>query len=86
MRRVRGEFGSVFQAPEAGVEDPSPGSAGKPDLFHAFQATPLPVLPLAPGLAVAAGDGLAEPERVSRQVQRRVGVSRPAGRPTALHA
>ena len=34
---------------------------GKPDLYHAFQATLLPVLPLAPGLAVAVRDGLAEP-------------------------
>ncbi len=31
---------------------------GKPDLYHAFQATLLPVLPLAPGLAVAIRDGL----------------------------
>ncbi len=33
--------------------------AGKPDLYHAFQATLLPLLPLAPGLAVAVRDGLA---------------------------
>ena len=31
---------------------------GKPDLYHAFQATLLPLLPLAPGLAVAVRDGL----------------------------
>jgi len=31
---------------------------GKPDLYHAFQATLLPEAPLAPGLAVAARDGL----------------------------
>ena len=31
---------------------------GKPDLYHAFQATVLPVLPLAPGLAVASRDEL----------------------------
>jgi sulfoquinovose isomerase len=31
---------------------------GKPDLYHAFQATLLPLLPLAPGLAVALRDGL----------------------------
>jgi sulfoquinovose isomerase len=31
---------------------------GKPDLYHAFQATLLPVLPLTPGLAVAVRDGL----------------------------
>jgi len=37
--------------------------AGKPDLYHAFQATLLPVLPLAPGLAVAVRDGLGEPGR-----------------------
>ena len=30
---------------------------GKPDLYHAFQATLLPVLPLTPGLAVALRDG-----------------------------
>ena len=29
---------------------------GKPDLYHAFQATVLPLLPLAPGLAVAVRD------------------------------
>ena len=34
---------------------------GKPDLYHAFQATLLSVLPLAPGLAVAVRDGLAAP-------------------------
>jgi len=33
---------------------------GKPDLYHAFQATLLPLLPLAPGLAVAVRDGLSE--------------------------
>ncbi|MBC7559703.1 MAG: AGE family epimerase/isomerase [Dermatophilaceae bacterium] len=41
-----------------------PGSEvwpGKPDLYHAFQATLLPLLPLAPGLAVAVRDGLAVP-------------------------
>lgn len=32
---------------------------GKPDLYHAFQATLLPWLPLSPGLAVAVRDGLA---------------------------
>jgi sulfoquinovose isomerase len=32
---------------------------GKPDLYHAFQATLLPLLPLAPGLAVAIRDDLA---------------------------
>jgi sulfoquinovose isomerase len=32
--------------------------AGKPDLYHAFQAALLPALPLAPGLAVALRDGL----------------------------
>ncbi len=32
---------------------------GKPDLYHAFQATLLPRLPQAPGLAVAVRDGLA---------------------------
>jgi sulfoquinovose isomerase len=32
---------------------------GKPDLYHAFQATLLPLVPLAPGLAVAVRDGLA---------------------------
>jgi sulfoquinovose isomerase len=31
---------------------------GKPDLYHAFQATLLPMLPLAPGLAVALRDRL----------------------------
>ena len=31
---------------------------GKPALYHAFQATVLPVLPLAPGLAVAIRDEL----------------------------
>lgn len=31
---------------------------GKPDLYHAVQATLLPVAPLSPGLAVAARDGL----------------------------
>ena len=31
---------------------------GKPDTYHAFQATLLPTLPLAPGLAVAVRDGL----------------------------
>ncbi|QTE28744.1 AGE family epimerase/isomerase [Pengzhenrongella sicca] len=31
---------------------------GKPDLYHAFQATLLPLLPLAPGLAVAVRDEL----------------------------
>lgn len=31
---------------------------GKPDLYHAFQATLLPLLPLAPGLAIAIRDGL----------------------------
>ena len=36
---------------------------GKPDLYHAFQATMLPLLPLAPGLAVAVRDGLAIPVR-----------------------
>ena len=36
---------------------------GKPDLYHAFQATLLSVLPLAPGLAVAVRDGLSEPGR-----------------------
>jgi len=34
---------------------------GKPDLYHAFQATLLPRLPLAPALAVALRDGLLEP-------------------------
>ncbi len=33
---------------------------GKPDLYHAFQATLLPLLPLAPGLAVAVRDRLHE--------------------------
>ena len=33
--------------------------AGKPDLYHAFQATLLPLLPLAPSLAVAVRDHLA---------------------------
>jgi sulfoquinovose isomerase len=37
---------------------------GKPDLYHAFQATLLPLLPLAPGLAVALRDGLWEPGKV----------------------
>jgi len=32
---------------------------GKPDLYHAFQATLLPLLPLTPGLAIAVRDGLA---------------------------
>ncbi|GAA2727227.1 AGE family epimerase/isomerase [Cellulomonas aerilata] len=32
--------------------------AGKPDLYHAFQAALLPALPLSPGLAVAVRDGL----------------------------
>jgi sulfoquinovose isomerase len=32
--------------------------AGKPDLYHAFQAALLPALPLTPGLAVAIRDGL----------------------------
>ena len=32
--------------------------AGKPDIYHAFQATLLPLLPLAPGLAVAIRDDL----------------------------
>lgn len=36
---------------------------GKPDIYHAFQATLLPLLPLAPGLAVAVRDGLREPGR-----------------------
>ena len=31
---------------------------GKPDLYHAFQATLLPGAPLAPGLAVAAKGNL----------------------------
>lgn len=31
---------------------------GKPDLYHAFQATLLPLLPLAPGLAIAIRDNL----------------------------
>jgi mannose/cellobiose epimerase-like protein (N-acyl-D-glucosamine 2-epimerase family) len=34
---------------------------GKPDLYHAFQATLLPLLPLAPGLAVAVRDRLTPP-------------------------
>lgn len=34
---------------------------GKPDLYHAFQATLLPLLPLAPGLAVALREGLSDP-------------------------
>jgi len=39
----------------------APGSEvwpGKPDLYHAFQATLLPLVPLAPGLAIAVRDGL----------------------------
>jgi len=31
---------------------------GKPDVYHAFQATLLPLLPLSPGLAVAVREGL----------------------------
>ena len=31
---------------------------GKPDLYHAVQATLIPRLPLAPGLAVAVANGL----------------------------
>lgn len=38
---------------------------GKPDLYHAFQATLLPLLPLAPGLAVAVRDGLSQDERLA---------------------
>jgi len=34
---------------------------GKPDLYHAFQATLLPVLPLSPGLAAAVRDSFASP-------------------------
>jgi len=33
---------------------------GKPDIYHAFQATLLPLLPLAPGLAVAVRDSLGD--------------------------
>jgi mannose/cellobiose epimerase-like protein (N-acyl-D-glucosamine 2-epimerase family) len=39
---------------------------GKPDIYHAFQATLIPLLPLAPGLAVAVRDGLLSSPEGSR--------------------
>ena len=37
---------------------PSSLTGGKPDTYHAFQATLIPRLPLAPALAAAVGEGL----------------------------
>jgi mannose/cellobiose epimerase-like protein (N-acyl-D-glucosamine 2-epimerase family) len=56
--RERGSWRHELDASNVPSHDVWPG---KPDLYHAFQATLLPLLPLAPGLAVAVRDGLSEP-------------------------
>ncbi len=56
--RQRGSWHHELDASNAPSRDVWPG---KPDLYHAFQATLLPLLPLAPGLAIAVRDGLTQP-------------------------
>ena len=53
--RARGSWHHELDASNTPSHDVWPG---KPDLYHAFQATVLPVRPLTPGLAVAIRDGL----------------------------
>jgi mannose/cellobiose epimerase-like protein (N-acyl-D-glucosamine 2-epimerase family) len=55
--RERGSWHHELDASNVLSHDVWPG---KPDLYHAFQATLLPLLPLAPGLAVALSNGLPE--------------------------
>jgi mannose/cellobiose epimerase-like protein (N-acyl-D-glucosamine 2-epimerase family) len=55
--RERGSWHHELDASNVPAREVWPG---KPDLYHAFQATLLPLLPLAPGLAVAVRDGLPE--------------------------
>ena len=53
--RERGSWHHELDASNTPSADVWPG---KPDLYHAFQSTLLPLLPLAPGLAIAIRDGL----------------------------
>ncbi len=53
--RERGSWHHELNASNVPAREVWPG---KPDLYHAFQATLLPLLPLAPGLAVAVRDVL----------------------------
>jgi mannose/cellobiose epimerase-like protein (N-acyl-D-glucosamine 2-epimerase family) len=55
--RERGSWHHELDASNVPAREVWPG---KPDLYHAFQATLIPLLPLAPGLAVAVRDGLPE--------------------------
>jgi len=55
LDRSRGSWHHELDASNAPSHDTW---TGKPDLYHAFQATLLPLLPLAPGLAVAVRDRL----------------------------
>jgi sulfoquinovose isomerase len=54
----RGSWHHELDATNVPSDDVWPG---KPDLYHAVQATLLPLLPLAPGLTVALRDRLAKP-------------------------